>query len=77
MNSNSWCVKCAKYLAFGTFETADDSALRGAIVFDNFVFGSGSNYFTLLFNFRMNVLFFRKLVVLPLAIVISVKHEEI
>ena len=28
MNSNSWCVKCAKYLAFGTFETADDSALR-------------------------------------------------
>ena len=28
MNSDSWCVKCAKYLAFGTFETADDSALR-------------------------------------------------
>ena len=27
MNSDSWCVKCAKYLAFGTFETADDSAL--------------------------------------------------
>ena len=22
-----WCVKCAKYLAFGTFERADDSAL--------------------------------------------------
>ena len=28
MNSDGWCVKCAKYLAFGTFETADDSALR-------------------------------------------------
>ena len=27
MNSDSWCVKCAKYLAFGIFETADDSAL--------------------------------------------------
>ena len=24
-----WCVKCAKYLAFGTFERADDSALTG------------------------------------------------
>ena len=23
-----WCAKCAKYLAFGTFERADDSALR-------------------------------------------------
>ena len=22
-----WCVKCAKYLAFDTFERADDSAL--------------------------------------------------
>ena len=22
-----WCVKCAKYLAFGTFERADDCAL--------------------------------------------------
>ena len=28
MNSDNWCVKCAKYLAFGTFERADDSALR-------------------------------------------------
>ena len=27
MNSDSWCVKCAKYLTFGIFETADDSAL--------------------------------------------------
>ena len=25
-----WCVKCAKYLAFGTFERADDSALKEA-----------------------------------------------
>ena len=28
MNSDRWCVKCAKYLTFGTFETADDSALK-------------------------------------------------
>ena len=27
-----WCVKCAKYLTFGTFERADDSALK---CFDN------------------------------------------
>ena len=26
MNSDGWCAKCAKYLAFGTFERADDSA---------------------------------------------------
>ena len=25
-----WCVKCAKYLAFGTFERADDSALKSS-----------------------------------------------
>ena len=28
MNSDDWCVKCAKYLTFGIFETADDSALQ-------------------------------------------------
>ena len=28
-----WCVKCAKYLAFGTFERADDSALIVLVVF--------------------------------------------
>ena len=26
-----WCVKCAKYLAFDTFERPDDSALRAHI----------------------------------------------
>ena len=33
MNSDSWCVKCAKYLAFGTFERADDSALTNHFIF--------------------------------------------
>ena len=28
MNSDDWCVKCAKYLTFDIFETADDSALQ-------------------------------------------------
>ena len=26
-----WCAKCAKYLAFGTFERADENALRNKI----------------------------------------------
>ena len=26
-----WCAKCAKYLAFGTFERVDDSALSGCM----------------------------------------------
>ena len=33
-----WCVKCAKYLAFGTFERADDSALiKGTLNFSSFI----------------------------------------
>ena len=27
-----WCAKCAKYLAFGTFERADDSALNSSFM---------------------------------------------
>ena len=32
-----WCVKCAKYLAFGTFERADENALREQFVCDLFI----------------------------------------
>ena len=51
-----WCAKCAKYLAFGTFERADDSALRTNngiwfIIF-LFIFLSHPNYnITFIFSF--------------------------
>ena len=32
-----WCVKCAKYLALGTFERADDSALSKNFPLNKFI----------------------------------------
>ena len=33
-----WCVKCAKYLTFDTFERPDDSALSSCSYLENLTF---------------------------------------